>query len=934
MHGRDVTTPVGRDHELELVRAAIDDARAVSVVSLALLGSPGSGKTTVWRAALDRAEASAFTCLTAAPTSLEAPLAYAVLGDLLAGMPAERLDGLPPPQRIALRAALQLEDPGMAVGDHATAAGLRTLLAELAREGPLCIAIDDLQWADLASRRALAFATRRLEGLPVLVLLARRPIADEDASTEQIDWPGPSPRLVELAPLSVGAMHHVLRAALGATFPRPTLVRIATLATGNPLLAIEIGRAVLDAGGDVRAAGAAALEGATVRGLLGRRMAGISDAERRTLLVGALVENGSMAQAAAVHEALGWPREPPPADAGLATFEGAVIRFHHPLYAEAALAAASSADRRAVHWAVAERAERVETRARHLAEATDGVDEVLASTIDDAVRHAAATGAHDEARELARLAVERTPPESALLDERVIRLADLLFQSWDRPTSTRLLEDVLGRNPEPATRVAVLLRLATVWTGTRPSSEVRRLCLEALQLAKGDRVQQARARLLLADTADAALDRLSHARAAVAIIGPDGPSAVRAEAMNAVALYTTQAGRRADMQLIESAVELEPEATDRTPVEDARFTRGWLLLMDDELDRARADFRTVLRYWQERGNEPILATILAQLGHLELRAGNWPVARHWGLSMLEAAERSSQRFWTGLAHAQLAALAAVRGDEATAVEGLAAAERIADEIDDAFLRMVVALNRAMRALAQERFEEADQLMAAAREQRTGRFDDPGMLPWAGSEVEAAARAGHLDRAILLADDLERRARRMRRRRALGVVQRGRAIVAATRGDLEGAIVPARASVRALGRLPAPFEEARSLLVLGSIQRRRREKRQASDTLTAARDSFERLGAGPWSRQASEELRRIGLRPRAPATLTDSEALVARLAAGGSPNRAIASAVFLSPKTVEATLGRVYLKLGIRGRAELGVRLAALGREEDATGAGD
>jgi DNA-binding NarL/FixJ family response regulator len=105
-------------------------------------------------------------------------------------------------------------------------------------------------------------------------------------------------------------------------------------------------------------------------------------------------------------------------------------------------------------------------------------------------------------------------------------------------------------------------------------------------------------------------------------------------------------------------------------------------------------------------------------------------------------------------------------------------------------------------------------------------------------------------------------------------------------------------------------------------------------LTAARDTFERLGAGPWYRQASEELRRIGLRPRAPATLTDGEALVARLAAGGSPNRAIASAVFLSPKTVEATLSRVYLKLGIRGRAELGVHLAALGREGDATGAGD
>ena len=215
MHGRDVTTPVGRDHELELVRAAIDDARAVSVVSLALLGSPGSGKTTVWRAALDRAEASAFTCLTAAPTSLEAPLAYAVLGDLLAGMPAEAPRwAASRPSASRFRAALQLEDPGMAVGDHATAAGLRTSLAELAREGPLCIAIDDLQWADLASRRALAFATRRLEGLPVLVLLARRPIADEDALPEQIDWPGPSLGSSNWALVS-GSQASVFRAALG-----------------------------------------------------------------------------------------------------------------------------------------------------------------------------------------------------------------------------------------------------------------------------------------------------------------------------------------------------------------------------------------------------------------------------------------------------------------------------------------------------------------------------------------------------------------------------------------------------------------------------------------------------------------------------------------------------------------------------------------------
>jgi DNA-binding NarL/FixJ family response regulator len=147
------------------------------------------------------------------------------------------------------------------------------------------------------------------------------------------------------------------------------------------------------------------------------------------------------------------------------------------------------------------------------------------------------------------------------------------------------------------------------------------------------------------------------------------------------------------------------------------------------------------------------------------------------------------------------------------------------------------------------------------------------------------------------------------------------VISAVDADLDSAADFARRSVRGLATLPVPFDQARSQLVLGSSQRRRREKRAAEETLSRAQETFERLGAVAWVRQAEAERARIGLRPRAPAELTEAEWRIARLAADGRSNREIAGEAFVSPKTVEANLARVYQKLGIRRRAELGSRLA-------------
>jgi DNA-binding CsgD family transcriptional regulator len=203
-----------------------------------------------------------------------------------------------------------------------------------------------------------------------------------------------------------------------------------------------------------------------------------------------------------------------------------------------------------------------------------------------------------------------------------------------------------------------------------------------------------------------------------------------------------------------------------------------------------------------------------------------------------------------------------------------------------------------------------------------------MTPWPGLAAEVLARVGRISEAVVLADDLEVRARRARRRRALAAVLRTRALIASADGDLDLGETHALESTRILSRLPAPFDHARSLLVLGTIQRRRRQRRASDTTLVQAEEIFERLGAPAWIRQARAERARTGLRPRAPAGLTPTEAAVARLSAEGLTNREVAQAAFMSPKTVEANLTRVYHKLGIRTRAELGRRLDALSAETD------
>ncbi len=196
------------------------------------------------------------------------------------------------------------------------------------------------------------------------------------------------------------------------------------------------------------------------------------------------------------------------------------------------------------------------------------------------------------------------------------------------------------------------------------------------------------------------------------------------------------------------------------------------------------------------------------------------------------------------------------------------------------------------------------------------------------EIEALVALEQLDRAERLIDILEESGTRHTRAWAIVGARRGRALLWAARGDLEVASRSAASALEWCGDLELELEVARTLLVAGHIERRRKRRRAARELLEDALQRFESAGAALWAKRARLELERVTAR-REQNALTTTERLVADLSASGLTNREVAVRLHISPKTVESNLSRVYLKLGIRSRAELGSRLAP-GSETDAT----
>ncbi|MDQ3554088.1 MAG: AAA family ATPase [Chloroflexota bacterium] len=921
----DARSPIGRISELESVDRLLDERGGPAALIIA--GEAGIGKTTVWGYGVSAAARRGMSVLSAAPGENETALAYAALADLLEVVPEGVVDALPAVQREGLDIALMRADPvSRRIQPGFVAAGFVSVIRALAAKGPLVLAIDDVQWLDAASRDVLRFAMRRLGRQPVMVLLGQRtsddgptPLGLRKALTEE------RVEVVRLRPLTVGALHHVLQERLGQPFGRPTLLRIAEWSGGNPLMAQELGRALLEGGWRLDPAEPPPIS-TDLAYLLGDRLRGLPRSQQRTLLVAALLERPTTDAVRDGCGGLSWPIIYPNLAKGILEATEPFIRFAHPLFRAQAMGIATDADRRAVHRCLAILESNPEASARHLALAGIPPDEAVACALDAAAAAAAERAAPKAAAELTELACRYTLPEDAeVMQARQTQLGRLLFRTGGRKRAQEVLEVAVG-GPAGAGRARALIELARV---VQDANDERASALfdRARREPAIGRLLRAEAEIGMGTVAPDNRRSRRHLMAALRLLPAGDDPVLRAKALKNLAIVEADLGNPSFRALLDEALALEAERSTPTVAARAALTRAEQLTGDDELEEARSEFLTLHKIAEQEGDETSLPRILSGLVMIEIRAGDWVRAERLSKERLELSEQLGLAGQVASARAQRAGIAVLRGDPAAARPGLRLALDWAEQSDDVLRRSFGLEILGLLEHSLERHAQAVRAfeLAASLWGQLGRLD-PGENLVIGDHLEALVAVGDLTRAAEVANEIERLARRLGRRRPLALVDRGRGLVASALGDQDEAVRLLERSVARLDELRIPFEAARSRLILGIVHRRRRKKRMAHDTLEEALEGFSRLGALLWIARTERELARIGLRPSAPTALTETEATVARLAASGRTNQEVAEAAFLSTRSVEGVLRRVYTKLDIGSRAELGRAMA--GRQDD------
>ena len=405
---------MGRRQELATIeQLLLGDSGNPSAVLID--GEAGIGKTRLWQEAVSRAHANGCRVLVSRPAGAEVRLSFAGLGDLLGDVAVEALPKLPMPQRRALEVALLLAEPLEPPDPRAIGVAVVETIRVLAATRTVVLAVDDLQWMDAPSGEMLAFTLRRLDGAPVRLLAAVRggpgvgvPFELDRALGEE------DLRHVRLGPLSLGALHELVRTRLGVTIPRAMLVRLHETSAGNPLLALELARELHRRGLRLRPGDPLPLPGdASV--LLRERLARLPARTRGLLLAAAAHPRPTVT----LLEAVIGDADTTAVDversirAGVIELEGEQVRFTHPLLASLCYADASPLRLRRTHSRLALVVDDPEARARHVALAAEGEGEDVARSLEAAAERAAGRGATQAAAELWELATAFTPPDQS-----------------------------------------------------------------------------------------------------------------------------------------------------------------------------------------------------------------------------------------------------------------------------------------------------------------------------------------------------------------------------------------------------------------------------------------------------------------------------------------------------------------------------------------
>ncbi|HTU97647.1 MAG TPA: AAA family ATPase [Solirubrobacteraceae bacterium] len=911
---------LGRDAELAALADVVDGARSGRGGALVVRGEPGVGKSLLLATVADTAEDLTLVMVTGVQS--ESDLAFGALSALLRPL----LDGigrLPAVQADALRAAVGLAAASQ-VEQLPCHAAVVALLAGAAAERPVLVIADDLQWFDAASRDAVFFAARRLASDAVAFVMAVR----DGESEEPLRTGLPELHLSGLAEQPALAL--VARAA-GEVSPAVAR-RLWAQTDGNPLALVEIPRNL----SPEQRTGRVALDeplpvGRRLEDSFAARAAALPEASRQALLVAATSYTGATDTLLAALSDLGLPATALDAaeEEDLVSIAHGSLTWRHPLVRSAVYHAAPAPARRAAHAALARaggEARLPDHRAWHLAAAAAAPDETVAAELDQVAVEAARRGAPSTALRAFAQAAMLSPGEADRA-RREVEAAELALAVGRLDEALELLDGARSRSDDLRLRAhGERIRSRVEMLRGSPHAAHDRLVAIADAIADVDRPLAAAAmtEAVLARTVTGPVPayRETAERAFALARGLGG----EVEAMAAVALgcgLLLSAETDAGLELFAryGAIVEKPEVWHSAPELPGMY--ACLHASIERFETADRLFTAMTTSAREQGALRALPYPMSGRALVDLELGRWPAAL---AGAEEAVELSREMAGPGMLASSLAALAQVEASmgrpEATrahAEESLA----ICKQLNAWAVEPEPVLALASLALSLGEHEEAASVWARTTVDIREWVLEPGWEHLDDVMIEASVRVGRTAQAERELAELEAKAQRTGRTWAHAVAARCRGLLATT-PELDEHF---QRALEWHDRAPLPFTRARTQLCYGERLRRARRRVDAREQLTRASATFHALGATIWAERAERELAAAGYSRQSPAEqspwaeLTAAETRVARVILEGATYEEAASALFVSPRTIETHLRQIYRKVGVRSRSEMTRRLA-------------
>ena len=873
-----------------------------------LRGEAGVGKSALLEYLVEHA--SGCRIARAAGVESEVELAFAGLQQLCAPF-VDRLEHLPGPQQEALGTAFGLRE-GDAPDRFLVGLAVLSLLSDMAEEQPVICVVDDAQWLDGASAQALAFVARRLGTESVgLVFAVREPPGEQ--------------HLRGLAELAVGGLGEgdaqaLLAAVVAGPLDERVRDRIVSETRGNPLALMELprGRTPDELAGGFGLNGGPALPG-RIEARFQERLAELPPDTRLLLLVAAAepVGDALLVWKAAATLGIEADASAPAADAGLIEL-GAQVRFRHPLVRSAVYAAAAREDRRRVHQALADVTDAdvdPDRRAWHHAQATAGLDEDVAAELERSAGRARARGGLAAGAAFQERAAELTP-DAARRAQRALVAAQGKYQAGATDTAQRLLAMAQAGPLSELEQARAQLLHAQITFGVTRGRDAPPLLLEAARRLEPLDATLARETYLEAFTAALSADRLVSGgdvqEVATAVLAADWAPSVRASdlLLDGLARLACE-GYTAGAPALKEALH-EFRAAQMSEEDELRW-----LWMACHIARALGDDVA----WDELTARQVelarragallqLPVALDERVHADLFCGRFEAAVSHAAEADAVVEATGSR----LTMRSAIALANWRGQETEAVALTEARRQDVVRRGEGIWLAATDWGSAVRYNGLGRYDEA----LAAAERAAAEPRGLGTPMWLLSDlIEAAVRSGKPERAAGALERLTEIAEANGTDWALGFLTRARALLS----EGEAAEPLYREALDRLSRTRIRVAHARTMLVYGEWLRRDNRRVDAREQLRAAHELLTDIGMAVFADRARRELLATGetVRKRTVETvdeLTPQEAQIGRLAADGFTNPEIGAQLFLSPRTVEWHLRKVFGKLGISSRRQL------------------